>query len=255
MVQQKTIDRKSLNTFLCSIIGVNDEEVNLFTHKGNAYIYDFLTMFKNISLTLSTVESAKPIWVSTCIIDNISYTHTSSFPMFAIANCVLDLYKETKNISDFYLPEYTENKLSEKELKKMDDKMGRILQNAVMIKDSGVVLKSTHRHDFVDGYTKSGDYVFVDGGNEYIRSSFNNPEEVQKLHLYFNSPFEEIVEKLAWGTRGIDGKEQLKYKRLIDCDTDHLKNIKFYLDSLNIDESKSDDVYLKVINHILDTRK
>lgn len=255
MVQQKTIDRKSLNTFLCSLISVNDNEVNLFTHKGNAYIYDFLTMFKNITLTLSTVESAKPVWVSTCIIDNISYSHSSSFPMYAIANCVLDLYKDVRNIEEFYLPEHSEVKLSESELKKMDSKMKRILQNAVMIKDSGVVLKSTHRHDFVDGKTKSGDYVFVDGGNEYLRSSLNNPDEVQKLHLYVGSPFEEIVEKLAWGTRGIDGKEQLKYKRLIDCDTDHLKNIKFYLDSLNVDGSKNDDIYLKVVNHILDTRK
>jgi hypothetical protein len=40
-----------------------------------------------------------------------------------------------------------------------------------------------------------------------------------------DASFEEAVQQYRWGNRGEYGDEQLSYKRLVDCDTEHLENI------------------------------
>ena len=39
--------------------------------------------------------------------------------------------------------------------------------------------------------------------------------------------FETIKSKLKWQTRGRTGTENLRWVKLIDCDTDHLENIMY----------------------------
>lgn len=57
-----------------------------------------------------------------------------------------------------------------------------------------------------------------------------------------------------WGTYGPTGKDPLKYVRLIDCSTDHLKKIKIQCD-LNQVISGIPHPYIKFINKIIKKRR
>jgi len=61
------------------------------------------------------------------------------------------------------------------------------------------------------------------------------------------SDFESAVKLAEWGTYGVDGKQPLKYVRLVDCSTDHLKKIIIQI-GINSD-------YGKIITQILKDRK
>ena len=63
----------------------------------------------------------------------------------------------------------------------------------------GTILISKHRHDYVCHTDKNGEYYFLDGGTDYIRTSVNEVE-AEPLHLLSDSPFEEIRKNLYWGT-------------------------------------------------------
>lgn len=45
------------------------------------------------------------------------------------------------------------------------------------------------------------------------------------MGLTIDSPLTEFMDKLTWATYGRGGKDPLTYKRLRDCDTEHLQNI------------------------------
>ena len=119
--------------------------------------------------------------------------------------------------------------------------MKKILQNAIKCPD-GYILNSCEVHDFQEhnGY-------FVDGGLEnYTRCGYPcNDKDFEPLFIYENDDFQIKKEKLVWGTYGKNGKNPLKWVKLIDCEDDHLKAI------LKIDIS---DLYKKVINTILEER-
>jgi len=120
--------------------------------------------------------------------------------------------------------------------------MGDLIQNAVLDKLTNTFYRSNHVHDYVpirDGF-------FIDGGLEYIRNNTLDDPNFEDYSLYFDSPTSEIVSKLLWGTYGKDGKSLLKYVRLQDCTTEHLKAI------LNID--KLSPIHSTVCNTILSNR-
>lgn len=68
----------------------------------------------------------------------------------------------------------------------------------------GTVLVSCHTHDYVQHTDKNGDEYFVDGGNEYIRTS-DNKEKMKDMCVYTDSPFAEIRTSIRRGTFGKDG--------------------------------------------------
>lgn len=72
-------------------------------------------------------------------------------------------------------------------------------------------------------------------------------EYLRKCELNSNSTLEECKQRMLWGTRGKSGKEPLKYVRLMDCETEHLKAIK--------SEPSVHEFLVIVISHILADRE
>jgi hypothetical protein len=106
-----------------------------------------------------------------------------------------------------------------------------LIQNAVKINENGrnFYLISTHRHDFATYTFKSGRWFGVDGGVSYCRRAYNiNDGEskcIQPWCLSNESTFDEICEKLLWGTYGKNDKDTLKYFPLSTFTKAHLQAI------------------------------
>lgn len=101
----------------------------------------------------------------------------------------------------------------------------KVIQNAARIKSTGQIIKSTHRHDQVMVKLPSGKDFFIDGGLDYIRYVPLCNDEVEYLFLDETSSDEEVLDKLLWGTRGVDGDQPLEYKFIKDLDSSHLQAI------------------------------
>ena len=130
--------------------------------------------------------------------------------------------------------------------------MEEIIQNGIMVKDTGEILLSTHRHDYRTievGPDKI--HCMVDGGRAYIRRGWGHSKREQELiekegpeAFYKNEPpnaatcdlasliedislsnestAEDVAKYLCWGTRDINGDQPLKYIFIKDCTQDHL---------------------------------
>ena len=102
--------------------------------------------------------------------------------------------------------------------------MDKLIQNAVYCTDTDTYHSSRHRHDFVSFESGGQKCLFIDGGLDYQRGTVNPPTVIDWC-LYENSSNEEIKEKILWGTRGINGTDELKWIPLSKCETLHLQNI------------------------------
>lgn len=131
-----------------------------------------------------------------------------------------------------------------------------LLQNAVYVPSQDKFYLSFFRHDFVSFKTTDGEH-FIDGGcsladgDYYFRASFNAknpPKDIVPYYINEEAAFEEVKQKLLWGTRGKDGKGELEHKLVIDLTSDHLKAI------LKTQKGIS-DIHRKVIKSILQDRK
>jgi uncharacterized damage-inducible protein DinB len=60
--------------------------------------------------------------------------------------------------------------------------------------------------------------------------------------------FEQEKNAAMWGTYGVNSDQPLRWKRLVDCDTDHLQNI------LRTQSHVYDTIYLEYIHSILKDR-
>ncbi len=99
--------------------------------------------------------------------------------------------------------------------------MNKIIQNAMKTVD-GTIITSGSVHDYVEYEGHS-----VDGGGDYFRYGYPSgcKDKIELLFLNENDSLEMKKKKLIWGTRGKDGKQPLKWVKLIECETDHLKAI------------------------------
>lgn len=100
--------------------------------------------------------------------------------------------------------------------------MSKLIYNAMRTPD-GTVLVSRHRHDYVTYTDKNGKEYMVDGGLDYIRRSAHGDEA--DLCLYDDQPHEVQREVRAWGTRGKDGKQPLKWLVVKDMETTHIEAV------------------------------
>lgn len=94
-----------------------------------------------------------------------------------------------------------------------------IIQNAILIPETGEILHSTHVHDFAMSKDQKH---YTDGGNDYIRRTVGKYIELDLDHL---SSMEEKYDKMLWGTYGPTGTDPFKKVFLKDCKTSHLINI------------------------------
>ena len=100
-----------------------------------------------------------------------------------------------------------------------------LIQNAMRLGSD--IYNSVHRHDFISLEYNGYNYT-IDGGLDYTRGNYPIDSielDTENLVLCPSDPFETVKSKLLWGHRGITGQDPLKYKKLIDCDTNHLENI------------------------------
>ncbi len=101
-----------------------------------------------------------------------------------------------------------------------------IIQNAIFIPEEDYYLYSSHQHDFVTFTARDDKELFLDGGNAYRRMGGDlDLIKWEDFSLNDSDPFEKIVERKLWGTRGKDGKKQLRYRPLNTFTVDHLKAI------------------------------
>jgi len=102
--------------------------------------------------------------------------------------------------------------------------MSRIIQNAVKDITSDTYYQSTHVHDYVE-FEHNGQNHFIDGGQEYLRRSFANSDQIVDWSLYDDSPHDLIKRRMLWGTYGLNGDHPLKWVPLFECTTEHLQAI------------------------------
>ena len=124
--------------------------------------------------------------------------------------------------------------------------MSKLLQNAVKCLSCNTILKSLHVHDYQQ--CDCDNKTMVDGGLDYIRYGGTDMKSIELLTLYNTINEDEMVSNLLWGTYGINGDQPLKYVRLKDCETSHLKAI--LTNCRNIP-----DYVRNVINIILEKRR
>ena len=94
-----------------------------------------------------------------------------------------------------------------------------ILQNAVKVGDT--ILNSVDVHDYC-----AHDGIMIDGGREYMRRGGDfNRTDVTDLCITTDMPTSVYADRVLWGTRGKDGKDEFKWVLLKDCTNEHLANI------------------------------
>lgn len=99
----------------------------------------------------------------------------------------------------------------------------KIIYNGLRTPD-GTLLVSRHRHDYqVHVDTTNGKRYKIDGGNDYIHSSYNRDEEY--VTYYDDTPHETQREILTWGTRGRNGDQPVTQKAIKDMETAHIEAV------------------------------
>lgn len=97
-----------------------------------------------------------------------------------------------------------------------------IIQNAIRTPD-GTFLVSKHRHDFVSYKDKNGKTYMTDGGNDYIRRSFDTVLYTDYT-VYSDDSFYLVRMKLLRGGRGKDGMQVLTHVPLCDMSDVWIEN-------------------------------
>lgn len=96
----------------------------------------------------------------------------------------------------------------------------KLIRNAIQTPD-GTILESRHRHDYKSHVDANGKTYMVDGGLEYQRSTIHDDQI--DLCVTLEDGHEAVREVLEWGTRGKDGRGDLRLVKLKDMETDHIK--------------------------------
>lgn len=94
-----------------------------------------------------------------------------------------------------------------------------LLVNQWMTPD-GTILRSRHRHDYVEHTDANGKTYFVDGGTDYIRTSGYG--DLKWCGLHENDNFEVIREVWDWGSYGPNGDQPKHYILLKDMTEEHI---------------------------------
>jgi hypothetical protein len=85
----------------------------------------------------------------------------------------------------------------------------------------GTILRSQHRHDYRSYIDKNGDYYFIDGGCEYIRTS-GNTVPATNISVYTDDPHAIKREVPVWGTYGPKGDEPYRVISVAEMTDAHM---------------------------------
>lgn len=99
----------------------------------------------------------------------------------------------------------------------------QIVYNGVVCLNCGEKLESRHRHDYVT--CGCGNEAMVDGGHEYARYGAVDMKKIIKITYTMSDPHIVIRRHVKWGTRGKDGKQELKHVPLLELSDNHLAKL------------------------------
>jgi hypothetical protein len=119
-----------------------------------------------------------------------------------------------------------------------------IIVNQIRTPD-GTILRSMHRHDYVEYTDKNGLTYMVDGGTDYLRRNVHEGAPYEELTIYSDAPFELIRENFCRGGRGKDGKQPLTWVPISKMSDAWLAAAITYNDGLGLSESFSSKLYKK----------
>jgi hypothetical protein len=110
-----------------------------------------------------------------------------------------------------------------------------IVQNCIQTPD-GHILISSHRHDYKEYKDKNGRTYMVDGGVDYIRRS--GYLDSTDLTVMSDDTFEDVRNKLLWGSYGKTGKDPLHWIRLKDMEENHIDNVMKMIENDGSEQAK-----------------
>lgn len=103
-----------------------------------------------------------------------------------------------------------------------------IIQNAVYVPVTKTWYYSGSLHSFIEftvAKNGKGQKFFIDGGHDYIRRNFWGHPLIEDWSLYSHSSWDEILDKLLWGTYGKTGSGPLQWVPFKQLTEEHLTNI------------------------------
>ena len=96
------------------------------------------------------------------------------------------------------------------------------LQNAAKCLNCGEIIKSKHRHDWVQCYCTT---IFIDGGSDYIRFG-GDTNQIELLTISENDEKnDKYYSKFIWGVRENPKENKVTYKLIKDLELSHLNAI------------------------------
>ena len=124
----------------------------------------------------------------------------------------------------------------------------QIILNQIQTPD-GTIIRSMHRHDYVEYTDANGFDYMVDGGDAYLRRSVNEEAPYTELTIYSDSPFEIIRETFYRGGRGLDGKQPLTWVPLNKMSDSWVKACITYNENLGMGDGFANKMYAKELEY------
>lgn len=128
----------------------------------------------------------------------------------------------------------------------MDER--RVILNQIKTPD-GTIIRSMHRHDYVEHTDANGFTYMVDGGDAYLRRNVNESAPYTELTIYSDSPFEIIRENFHRGGRGIDGRQPLTWVPLNKMSDSWVEACITYNENLGMGDSFANEMYVKELEY------
>jgi len=123
----------------------------------------------------------------------------------------------------------------------------KIILNRIKTPD-GTVLTSHHVHDFVCHVDANGKRYCVDGGNDYLKRSFETAD-YEDVSIYSDAPFEIIRENFHRGGRGKLGNEDVKWTPMNEMSDRWLDNCIIYNEKGGQGDSLANKLYKQELEY------
>lgn len=123
----------------------------------------------------------------------------------------------------------------------------KIILNQIQTPD-GTIIRSYHRHDYVEHLDKNGETYMVDGGSDYLRRNVNR-QPYKELTIYADDKYEVIRENYCRGGRGKDGRQPLTWVPMSQMSDEWLKNCIIYNEKLGMQNSFASSMYTKELEY------
>lgn len=112
--------------------------------------------------------------------------------------------------------------------------MRNLVYNSVKCLGCGKILVSRYTHDYKS--CKCDNHTFVDGGISYSRFGGQDLSLIKQRCVYDDDDFEIVRAHFCRGSRGVDGKEKLRWIPLMKMSVDYILAVKSYNIKKNIVE-------------------